>query len=62
MDSNESVYETERTIGEIRVIVNCCYDELLLLDPFPLITEEVITKLVGEKHEYHLAASDVDTD
>lgn len=34
----------------------------LLLDPFPLITEEVITKLVGEKDEYHLAASDVDTD
>ena len=34
----------------------------LLSDPFPFITEEVISKLVAEKDESHLAASGVDTD
>ena len=34
----------------------------LLSDPFPFITEEVISKLVAEKDEYHLAASGFDTD
>ena len=34
----------------------------LLSDHFLFITEEVIKKLVAEKGEYHLAASDVDAD
>ena len=52
-------------------LLNFCYvkqhqlsttDINLLLGPFPFITEEVISNLVGEKDEYYLAASVVDTD
>ena len=34
----------------------------LLSEPFPFITEEVISKLVAEKDEYQLPASNVDVE